>query len=98
MIANESTTSSLEGPIQCPHARGEVDDLVVQEIYDELVVYDLRRHKVHSLNATASLIWRWCDGQTLPEQVAQRLTGQLGIPPGSGRVVSLARPRPARAG
>ena len=48
MTANESTTSSPEGPILCPHARGEVDNLVVQEIYDELVVYDLRRHKVHS--------------------------------------------------
>jgi hypothetical protein len=31
---------------------------------DELLVYDLERHKAHCLNQTAALVWRHCDGQT----------------------------------
>src|SRR2546423_15689116 len=35
--------------------------LVIQELPDELLVYDLERHRAHSLNRTAALVWRHCD-------------------------------------
>ncbi|MGI4788206.1 MAG: PqqD family peptide modification chaperone [Janthinobacterium lividum] len=44
-----------------PLARYE--DLVVQEIGEETIIYDERRHHAHCLNLTAGLIWSHCDGQ-----------------------------------
>lgn len=52
------------------------NEIVVEEIFDEVVIYDLTRHKAHTLNSTAAQVWRWCDGLTLPETMAQRLVTQ----------------------
>lgn len=38
------------------------DDLLVQEVLDELLIYDLRSHEAHFLSAAAAAIWRGCDG------------------------------------
>jgi len=47
-----------------PAARQE--GLLVRELNDETLVYDLFNigHKAHCLNSTAALIWKYCDGQT----------------------------------
>ena len=37
-------------------------ELVVQQVQNETLVYDLRSHRAHCLNATAASIWRRCDG------------------------------------
>ena len=39
------------------------DELVVQELPDEVLVYDLRKHKAHCLNQTAAFVWNHCNGQ-----------------------------------
>jgi hypothetical protein len=53
-----------EHPI--PKAREE--DLVVQMLQDEVLVYDLKIHEAHCLNQTAALVWKQCDGKkTVPE-------------------------------
>jgi len=44
--------------------RARTKGLVVQALPDEVLVYDLKRHKAHCLNSTAALIWKSCDGQT----------------------------------
>jgi hypothetical protein len=62
-----------------PRARSE--RLVVQDLEDELLVYDLDRHRAHSLNATAALVWRHCDGRTSVGEVATLLERELGLPP-----------------
>ncbi|CAN5587032.1 hypothetical protein BH10ACI3_BH10ACI3_25590 [soil metagenome] len=36
--------------------------LVVQEMPDEVLVYDLDTNKAHCLNQSAALVWRSCDG------------------------------------
>jgi hypothetical protein len=36
--------------------------LVVQEMPDEVLVYDLDSNKAHCLNQSAALVWRSCDG------------------------------------
>ncbi len=36
--------------------------LVVQEMQDEVLVYDLDSNKAHCLNETAAFVWRSCDG------------------------------------
>lgn len=49
-----------------PKARKE--GLLIQELADELLVYDLDRKRTHCLNQTAALTWKHCDGQaTLAE-------------------------------
>ena len=59
-----------------PRARRE--GLVVRELTDEVVVYDLRRHEAHCLNALAASVWRACDGNTGVKEIA----GRLGLAPG----------------
>ena len=47
------------------------DGLVVNELPEEVVIYDLGSHKAHCLNRTAALVWRRCDGRTTPARMAQ---------------------------
>ena len=61
-----------------PQARQ--DELVVEELPDETLVYDLKRHKAHCLNRTAALVWRNCDGQTSVADVAALLENEFEIP------------------
>lgn len=51
--------------------------LIIDEILDEVLVYDLDRDKAHCLNKTAALIWRQCDGKTRPQEMARRLQIKL---------------------
>ena len=43
-----------------PKAR--LNGLVVQEMPDEVLVYDLSTNKAHCLNGSAAIVWRACDG------------------------------------
>ncbi len=61
-----------------PHARKE--GLLVEELSDETLVYDLERHKAHCLNPTAAFVWRRCDGRTSVGELASLLEDELGIP------------------
>lgn len=45
-----------------PSAR--TDELVIEELGDELLVYDLRTDAAHCLDARATAVWRACDGHT----------------------------------
>lgn len=36
--------------------------LVVQEMPDEVLVYDMDTNKAHCLNQSAAFIWKSCDG------------------------------------
>ena len=65
------------GP-QAPKARG--DQLIIQELPDEVLVYDLLRHQAHCLNQSAAQIWRLCDGQRTVAEVAQLLEKETGAP------------------
>jgi hypothetical protein len=60
-----------------PQARNE--GLVRRELPDGMMVYDEKRGQAHSLNQTAALVWRHCDGKTsVPEMAALLL--QLCLP------------------
>jgi hypothetical protein len=58
-----------------PRARKE--GLLVQELSDEVLVYDLERDKAHCLNPTAALIWKHCDGRTNVSEMAGLLEKSL---------------------
>lgn len=52
--------------------------LVVQEVPDEVLVYDLDTNKAHCLNKTAAAVWRFCDGKTSVREIAQFLSSESG--------------------
>jgi Coenzyme PQQ synthesis protein D (PqqD) len=72
------------------HARARHDQLLVEELGDELVVYDLERGEVHLLNPAAAFVWRRCDGRTTVTRLASLLRAELGLP-ANDELVLLAR-------
>jgi hypothetical protein len=56
------------------------NDLVIQELPDEVLVYDRETDRAHCLNKTAALIWQQCDGQTDVATIAGRLGNELNAP------------------
>jgi hypothetical protein len=52
--------------------------LAMEEVADELLVYDLERNRAYCLNQIAALVWRHCDGRTSPTEIARRVKKQLG--------------------
>jgi hypothetical protein len=89
-----------------PLPRARAGELIVQEVGDETVVYDLTRDRAHCLNGTALAVWRLCDGSRTPEQMAEALTVDLNTPcdlrlvelalDQLGRAHLLESPRPKR--
>lgn len=45
-------------------------ELIIQEVDQECLVYDLSRNKALSLNELSTLIWKYCDGSTSVANVA----------------------------
>jgi Coenzyme PQQ synthesis protein D (PqqD) len=56
------------------------DDLVIQNLSDEVMVYDLNHHKAHCLNKTAAFVWQHCDGETSVDELARLLRRETGSP------------------
>lgn len=56
------------------------EELVVQELSDEVLIYDLKSHKAHCLNETASFIWKHCDGQTTATEIAKLMEDEWHTP------------------
>ncbi len=54
------------------------DNLVIQEYQEDILVYDLNTHKAHSLNHTAGLIWKSCNGKNSVANITKLLENQLG--------------------
>lgn len=52
------------------------EDLVIQDLPDEVLIYDLRSHKAHCLNGTAAFIWKHCDGKTTAPEIARLMEKQ----------------------
>ena len=54
--------------------------LVVQEMSDEVLMYDLKRHKAHCLNRTAAFVWNHCDGETTVDEIAKLMETEWRTP------------------
>jgi hypothetical protein len=61
-----------------PLARRE--GLVIRELADEVLVYDLDRDRAHCLNQTAASVWQCCDGRTSTAEIARALGKRVGAP------------------
>lgn len=56
------------------------DQLIVEELGAELMIYDQKRNQAFCLNQTAALVFQYCDGKTTVAGLAARLTQTLGEP------------------
>lgn len=61
---------------QFPSARKT--GLVVQDMPDEVLVYDLDSNKAHCLNKSAALVWKSCDGKNTVSDIARLFEAESG--------------------
>jgi hypothetical protein len=54
------------------------DELIVQTIDGETMVYDLEADRAVCLNETSSIVWQNCDGRTSPKDIAAIVQKELG--------------------
>ncbi len=52
-------------------------DLVVQEVGEETLVYDLKTNKAKCLNETSAMIWKLCDGTRSAVEITMALSAEL---------------------
>jgi len=67
--------SAFPNTVVLPKAR--VKDIVVQEIEDEILVYDFITEKANHLNKISSTVWKRCDGKTTLSEIVEVLSRQL---------------------
>jgi hypothetical protein len=60
--------------------RARTNRIVTRDLGDELLVYDLERHKAYCLNRVAMQVFRHCDGETTIPDMALRIGNVLGMP------------------
>jgi Coenzyme PQQ synthesis protein D (PqqD) len=70
-LANQGGPMNNSTAELTPLARRE--GFVIQKLADEVLVYDLERHRAHCLNLTAAAIWELCDGRTSVSEMVSRL-------------------------
>jgi hypothetical protein len=56
------------------------DQLVVEELGTELMIYDQKRNQAFCLNQKAAFVWQHCDGKTSVTEIAAKLALSLGEP------------------
>lgn len=62
------------------------EEIVVRELKDETLVYDLREKKAFCLNQTSSLIWKMCDGTKSLSELSRELSQTLKQPANEGLI------------
>ncbi len=77
-----------------PKARRE--DLIVQKVGEELLIYDQQRHRAFCLNPMAALVWQRANGRRTIAALSRAVERTFGVPEGE-RLVRLAVNRLARA-
>jgi hypothetical protein len=61
----------MQSRLTHPLARDK--ELVVEELGNELLIYDLRTDEAHSLGEVATRVWKACDGRTKPDAISAQL-------------------------
>jgi len=63
-----------------PAALARDEELIVKELTDEVLIYDLKQHKAHCLNQTAAFVWNHCDGETTADEIAKLMEKEWRTP------------------
>ena len=64
-------------PIVDYKPKARQDELVIEGLDDETLVYDMRSHKAHCLNRTAAAVWNRCDGKATVNEMRAALEAEL---------------------
>ncbi len=56
------------GNLYKPTAR--TGNLVIQQVADETLVYNMSAHRAFCLNPTAAIVWQECNGQATVTEIA----------------------------
>ncbi len=54
--------------------------LVVRQLGDEILVYDLDRDNALCLNQTAAVVWKQCNGERSVVEITALVGAELGMP------------------
>lgn len=57
--------------------RCRFDDIVVQDLESEVLIYDLKSNKAFCLNETSALVWRFCDGTKSVAEINESVSKKL---------------------
>ncbi len=55
-------------------------NLTIEELPDELMIFDANRNKAFCLNQTAAFVWKHADGSRTVREIADLMTKQMGKP------------------
>jgi hypothetical protein len=56
------------------------DNIVVQELDGEVMIYDLAKDKAFCLNETSALVWQACDGSRSVTEISEFVSNKLNSP------------------
>lgn len=71
----------MEGPIKSvAYIPVPNRNVIVQDVFGELLVYDLQRNIVRRLNRIAAAVWKECDGQKSVEEIARAVAPHFELP------------------
>ncbi len=60
--------------------RAKKDSIIIRQLADETLAYDLKRHRAFCLNDLAGRIWRRCDGATTLAAAQRAIAAETGQP------------------
>jgi hypothetical protein len=60
-----------------PNPKARRDDLLIEELATELLVYDQRSHRAHCLNGSAASVFRSADGNRSVTEIAKAASDNL---------------------
>jgi hypothetical protein len=72
MHLGRRSSNEMSKSASAPLARSD-ERLVVEELENELLVYDLDNDRAHCLSTPAAAVWRRCDGETTVEDLGEQL-------------------------
>jgi hypothetical protein len=56
------------------------DDIIVQELKGEVLIYDLKINKAYCLNETSAIVWQLCDGNNSVADITKKFSKELNSP------------------
>jgi len=72
-MKGKRSVARREASLRSQRPLARVEGLVVEELEEELLVYDQRSNRAHCLSSTAAMVWRACDGETRADAFVERL-------------------------
>jgi Coenzyme PQQ synthesis protein D (PqqD) len=55
------------------------DDLLIEKLEDETIVYDPLRHRAYCLNRVSHLVLHYCDGRSSVAQIVANVQDEIGV-------------------